>query len=94
MDLKVFEFLGKEAPSAVEDIREALDLLVTSIDSAVEQVGEKVNASFANKDFKRVAELSLNSEELDSIIKMIEEDKIDLFIVKGFGYLILSISIN
>lgn len=73
MELKAFEFLGKEVPSAVEDIREALDLLATSIDSAIEQVGEKVNTSFANKDFKRVAELSLNSEELDSISKKIQE---------------------
>lgn len=73
MELKAFEFLGKEAPGAVEDIREALDLLATSIDSAIEQVGEKVNTSFANKDFKRVAELSLNSEELDSISKKIQE---------------------
>ncbi|WP_294170237.1 hypothetical protein [uncultured Clostridium sp.] len=73
MDLKVFEFLGKEAPSSITDIREALDLLSTSIDSAIEHVGEKVNKSFANKDFKKASELSLNSEELDSISKKIQE---------------------
>lgn len=72
VDLKVFEFLGKEVPSSVGDIREALDLLATSIDSAIEQVGEKVNTSFANKDFKKVSDLSLNSEELDSISKKIQ----------------------
>ena len=83
MELKAFEFLGKEVPSAVEDIREALDLLATSIDSAIEQVGEKVNTSFANKDFKRVAELSLNSEELDSIRKKIQEAI--LYIKKKYG---------
>lgn len=37
MDLKVFEFLSKEVPSSITDIREALDLLWTSIDSAIEQ---------------------------------------------------------
>lgn len=73
MDFKIFEFLGAEVPSSVGDIREALDLLATSIDTAIEQVGEKVNKSFANKDFKKAAELSLNSEELDSISKKIQE---------------------
>lgn len=73
MDLKVFEFLGKEVPSSISDIREALDLLATSIDSAVDQVGEKVTKSFADKDFKKVSELSLNSEELDSISKKIQD---------------------
>lgn len=32
-----------------------------------------MNKSFANKDFKKAAELSLNSEELDSISKKIQE---------------------
>lgn len=73
MDLKVFEFLGAEVPSSVGDIREALDLLATSIDTAIEQVGEKVSKSFADKDFKKAAELSLNSAELDSISKKIQE---------------------
>ena len=73
MDLKVFEFLGAEVPNSVGDIREALDLLATSIDTAIEQVGEKVTKSFENKDFKKAAELSLNSEELDSISKKIQE---------------------
>lgn len=73
MDLKIFEFLGVEVPGSVGNIREALDLLATSIDSAIEQVGERVTKSFANKDFKKAAELSLNSEELDSISKKIQE---------------------
>ena len=34
---------------------------------------ENVTKSFANKDFKKAAELSLNSEELDSISKKIQE---------------------
>jgi hypothetical protein len=29
VDLKVFEFLGKEVPSSISHIREALDLLAT-----------------------------------------------------------------
>lgn len=78
MDLKVFEFLGEEVPSSVGDIREALDLLATSIDTAIEQVGEKVTKSFSDKDFKKAAELSLNSEELDSISKKIQELMSDL----------------
>ena len=78
MDLKVFEFLGKEVPSSVGDIREALDLLATSIDTAVEQFVERVSKSFADKDFKKAAELSLNSEELDSISKRIQEVILDL----------------
>ena len=78
MDLKVFEFLGAEVPNSVGDIREALDLLATSIDTAIEQVGEKVTKSFENKDFKKAAELSLNSEELDSISKKIQEVISDL----------------
>lgn len=73
VELKVFEFLGKEVPSSISDIREALDLLAASIDSAVEQVGEKVTKSFSDKNFKKVAELSLNSEELDSISKRIQD---------------------
>lgn len=73
MESKVLEFLGKEVPSSVGDIREALDLLATSIDTAIEQVGEKVSKSFADKDFKKASELSLNSEELDSISKKIQE---------------------
>lgn len=78
MDLKVFEFLGAEVPNSVGDISEALDLLATSIDTAIEQVGEKVTKSFENKDFKKAAELSLNSEELDSISKKIQEVISDL----------------
>ena len=78
MDLKVFEFLGAEVPNSVGDIREALDLLATSIDTAIEQVGEEVTKSFENKDFKKAAELSLNSEELDSISKKIQEVISDL----------------
>lgn len=73
MELKVFEFLGAEVPSSVGDIREALDLLATFIDTAIEQVGEKVSKSFTDKNFKKAAELSLNSEELDSISKKIQE---------------------
>ena len=78
MDLKVFEFLGAEVPNSVGDIREALDLLATSIDTAIEQVGEEVTKSFENKDLKKAAELSLNSEELDSISMKIQEVISDL----------------
>ncbi|MDO5039561.1 hypothetical protein [Clostridium sp.] len=82
MDMKVFEFLNVEAPSSVGDIREALDLLVASIDSAIEQVGEKLNVSFVNKEFKKVSELNSNSEELYNINKRIQKviDDLDTII--------------
>lgn len=73
MELKVFEFLSKEVPSYVGDIREALDLLASSIDSAIEGVGEKVNIAFSNKDFKKASELSLNSEQLNCMSQKIQE---------------------
>lgn len=76
--LKILEILGREAPGSVSDIREALDLLSTSIDGAIEQVGEKVNKYYTNKDYKKVSELSLNREELDSINKKIQELIVDL----------------
>ena len=82
MDMKVFEFLNVEAPSSVGDIREALDLLVASINSAIEQVGEKLNVSFVNKEFKKVSELNSNSEELYNINKRIQKviDDLDTII--------------
>lgn len=70
---KVFETLGKEAPSSIGDIRESLDLLATSIETTIDYVGEKVNRYFKDKEFKKVSELSLNSEELNSMSKMIQE---------------------
>lgn len=73
MDLKVFEFLGKEVPDSVDDIREALDLLVTSIEGASDQVREIAKASIDNKDYNKVAQFISNSEELDSISKRIQE---------------------
>lgn len=72
MDLKVFEFLGVEVPSSVGDIREALDLLATSIDSAIEQVGEKAKLSIDNKEYSKINQLIDNSKELDSISKKIQ----------------------
>lgn len=73
VDIKLFEFLGIEVPSTVSEIREALDLLSSSIESAIDQVGEKANMSFKNKDFKKVVELSTNSEELNEVNKKIQE---------------------
>lgn len=73
VDVKLFEFLGREVPSSVSDIREALDLLATSIESAIDQVAEKANISFKNKEFKKVVELSTNSEELNEVSKKIQE---------------------
>lgn len=43
MDLKLLEFLGREIPNSIEDIIESLDLLIGSIDSAIDLVGKKVN---------------------------------------------------
>lgn len=73
MNLEVFEFLGKEVPNSMGDIREALDLLATSIDSTIDRVGEKVNVSYNKKEFKKASELITNSEELNSFNKKIQE---------------------
>lgn len=73
MDLKLFEFLGEEVPSSVGDIREALDLLASSIDSAIERVGEKAKLSIDNKEYSKINKLIDNSKELDSISKKIQE---------------------
>ena len=73
MDLKLFEFLGEEVPSSVGDIREALDLLASSIDSAIERVGEKAKLSIDNKEYSKINQLIDNSKELDYISKKIQE---------------------
>ncbi|WP_195468137.1 hypothetical protein [Clostridium sp. D43t1_170807_H7] len=73
MDLKLFEFLAEEVPSSVGDIREALDLLASSIDSAIERVGEKAKLSIDNKEYSKINQLIDNSKELDSISKKIQE---------------------
>lgn len=81
MDIKVFEFLGEEVPGSIEDIRESLDLLSNSIDSALSNVGEKLGGYFENKDFKKVSELNSNSEVLDSMNKKIQHLISDLDII-------------
>ncbi|WP_308780170.1 hypothetical protein [uncultured Clostridium sp.] len=73
MDLKVFEYLVKEVPSSISDIRDAMDLLETSIESAIDKIGEKVILSYNSKDYKKASELSLSSEELSLITKKIQE---------------------
>ena len=61
MNLKVFEFLGKEVQSSTTDIREALDLLLTSIDSAIEQVDEKSIPNYS--DYLADSEVEYNLYE-------------------------------
>ncbi len=39
MDIKLLEFLGNEVPNSVSEIREALDLLLSSIEGALDEVG-------------------------------------------------------
>ena len=73
MELKLFEFLGEEVPCSVGDISEALDLLASSIDSAIERVGEKAKLSIDNKEYSKINQLIDNSKELDSISKKIQE---------------------
>lgn len=73
MDTKLIEFLAKEVPGAAGEIREALDLLSSSIDSSISLVAEKANNYFKNKDFKKVVELSTNSEQLNGININIQE---------------------
>ncbi|MDY4253635.1 MULTISPECIES: hypothetical protein [unclassified Clostridium] len=78
MDLKAFEFLAKEVPNSISDIREAMDLLSASIDSAIDKIGDRVISSYKNKNYKRASELSLSSEELNSISNKIQEAIIEL----------------
>ncbi|MBB6696666.1 hypothetical protein [Clostridium algidicarnis] len=73
MDIKTFEFLAKEVPTSISEIREALDLLSSSIDSSIDQIGEKVSICFKNRDFKKASELSINSEELNNKNKSIQD---------------------
>lgn len=73
MYLKLVEFLSKEVPSSVSEIRESLDLLASCIESAIDQVADKANLYFKNRDFKKVPELSENSEELNKISKEIQD---------------------
>lgn len=78
MDIKVFELLGRELPSSVSDIREALDLLSTSIESAIDGIADKVTVAIKDKEYKRVVELTTNSEELNEVSKKIQEFILDL----------------
>lgn len=73
MDIKLFEFLSKEVPSSANEIREALDLLSSSIESSIDQVADKVNIAFKDRDFKKVTELSTNSEQLNQVSKKIQD---------------------
>lgn len=73
IDKKLFEFLNNEVPSSVSEIREALDLLASSIESSIDQVAEKANMAFKNRDFVKVTEFSTNSESLNEASKKIQE---------------------
>lgn len=42
MEIREFDFLAEEVPGAASEIREALDLLYSAIDSALDEVGEKI----------------------------------------------------
>lgn len=78
MEMKLFEFLGKEVPGSVSEIRESLDLLAGSIDSAVGQVGIKVTKAFEDKDYDIVSELAKNSKELDEMSQKVQEVIVNL----------------
>lgn len=73
MEIELLEFINKEASDSVSDIREVLELLVTTIDTALDQVGEKVNQSYAEKDYKKSIELIAQSEKIDAINKKIQD---------------------
>ena len=48
-------------------------MLASSIDSAIERVGEKAKLSIDNKEYSKINQLIDNSKELDSISKKIQE---------------------
>lgn len=72
MNLEIFKFLEEEVPNSVEDIRESLDLVSISLENALEQIGKKVEKFFSDKQYTKVSELSLKSEEVEKINKEIQ----------------------
>ena len=85
MDLEIFEFLGQEVPNSIEDIRESLDLVNVSLENAIEQIGKKVEENFAEKNYRKASELSLNSEKVEEVKKEIQNiiNKLDNVIDKS-----------
>lgn len=73
MDIKLFEFLDKETPDCVSEIREALDLLAGSIDITIDEISAKTANYSEKKDFKKVCELAENGEKLTKISEQIQE---------------------
>ncbi|MGL4849192.1 MAG: hypothetical protein ACRC28_09745 [Clostridium sp.] len=73
MNIEVFEFLGKEAPNAIENIREAMDLLISSMDDAMGELGEKLQETFAKKQFEKILELNKYGDELNSMNEKLQE---------------------
>ena len=85
MNLEILKFLGEEVPNTIEDIRESLDLVSISLEKALEQIGKKVEKSFSDKQYTKVSELSLKSEEVEKINKEVQNiiNELDNIINKG-----------
>lgn len=73
MDIKLFEFLDRETPDCVSEIREALDLLAGSVDITIDEITRKTTACSDKRNFKKVYELAENGEKLTKISEQIQE---------------------
>lgn len=85
MNLEILKFLEEEVPNTIEDIRESLDLVSISLENALEQIGKKVEKFFSDKQYTKVSELSLKSEEVEKINKEVQNiiNELDNIINKG-----------
>ncbi|WP_283736565.1 hypothetical protein [Clostridium perfringens] len=77
MDKDLIEFLGKEVPSSVCDIKEALEFLNLVLNDTIGKLGEYSAKSFQDREFAKVLKYTEKSQELDGIadkIKGVVED--------------------
>lgn len=64
MDNNILEFLGKELPSSIDEIREAMDLLNSIVDDTIEKLNNKCNTEMSNRNFSRAKEFIDTNEGL------------------------------
>ncbi|OBY11858.1 hypothetical protein [Clostridium paraputrificum] len=73
MEIREFDFLAEEVPGAASEIREALDLLYSSIDSALDEVGDKIFKETKKRNFSRIKDLSVKCESVSKLNSSIQE---------------------
>ena len=73
MEKELFEFLNKEVPNSLRDIREVLDLLVTTMDGTIDEIGKGVSECYNNKDFEKSIKFVSYSKEVDELNKKVQD---------------------